>query len=262
VRGSNHRSLRGLVSAALLLGVMVSGLASAGGATPDADAGANAAAREYRIKAAFLYNFAAFVDWPAKAVPDADGAFVIGVLGEDPFGAALDEIAATKTVGSKPIVVRRFATIDDYTACHILFVAASEREGWALILERLGDAPVLVVGDTEGFAEAGGMINLVIEDNTVRIEINQAATDRAGLKVSSKLLRLARRVGERAGARETPVRSGPAVRVNGPPAVRRGEVERMATTRTGDGARSERGGQGLTKGKVPLVPEAPFDGER
>ncbi|MBN1916810.1 MAG: YfiR family protein [Verrucomicrobia bacterium] len=159
------------------------------------------AAREYEVKAAFLYNFATFVDWPEDAVPDAGDTFIIGVLGKDPFGPELDSIAASRTVRGKRIVVRRFATLDGYTPCHILFVAASEREHLPVVLKRLAGAAVLIVGDTGGFAEAGGMVNLVLEERKVRFEINQAAAERAGLRISSKLLRLARLVQGEAGGR-------------------------------------------------------------
>ncbi|MBN1916809.1 MAG: YfiR family protein [Verrucomicrobia bacterium] len=151
-------------------------------------------AREYQIKAAFLYKAALFVEWPATAVPETPDVFVIGVLGSDPFGTFLDEIAATKKVGDKRIIVRRFETLEAYTPCHILFVAVSEHSRIAGVIERLRDTPVLLVADTKGFAQAGGALGLVIEDNKVRLEVNPAAAERAGLKISSKLLRLARLV--------------------------------------------------------------------
>lgn len=167
-------------------------------AVPGLAAEDEAVTREYEVKAAFLYNFATFIEWPKGAVPDAGDTFVIGVFGEDPFGAVLDAIAASKTVQGKRIVVRRFTAIEDYMPCHILFVARSEHKRLAEILERLAGAPVLIVGENAGFAETGGIVNLVIEDNKVRFEINQNAAQRAGLKISSKLLRLARIVEDKA----------------------------------------------------------------
>jgi len=172
-----------LVSALALLTVL---------AAPARTWAAESVAGEYEIKAAVLYNFARFTEWPATAVPDSPDVFVIGVLGTDPFGDILDEVAATRTVGDKRIVVRRFATLDEYTPCHILFVAASERARMAAVIEKLRDAPVLLVADTAGFAQAGGTVDLVVEENKVRFEVNPVAAERAGVKISSKLLRLAR----------------------------------------------------------------------
>jgi hypothetical protein len=195
---NNNGCLQGLASTATRVAVaLIAFLLVASTAAP---ADASGLAREYELKAAFLCNFTAFVEWPENAVPDADGAFVIGVLGDDPFGVVLDEIAAVKTAHGMPTIVRRFASLDDYTPCHVLFVAASERQHLHTIIERLGDSPTLLVGDTEGFAQAGGMVNLVIEKKKVRFEINPAAAARAGLKISSKLLRLAKIVSEEAAA--------------------------------------------------------------
>jgi hypothetical protein len=195
VDGKKSRGLHSAVGAVLALAVV---LAAGLGVVVPADAagspGQGEVTREYEVKAAFLYSFATFIDWPGDAVPDAGDAFIIGVLGTDPFGPVLDAIAASKTVRGKRIVVRRFATLEDYTPCHILFVADSERARMRGVVEKLRDAPVLLVADTEGFARVGGAINLVIEDNKVRFEINQAAAEHAGLKISSKLLRLARLV--------------------------------------------------------------------
>ncbi len=153
-------------------------------------------AGEYEIKAAFIYNFARYVEWPEGNGPDSGEVFIIGVLGDDPFGELLDEIARTETIGDKPIVIRRFDTIDDYTPCHILFIAASEQDHLPTIVETLADSPVLLMGDTAGFAREGVAVNFVIERGKVRFEINPAAIARAGLKISSKLLRLATIVAE------------------------------------------------------------------
>ena len=171
----------------------------AGLALPACGRAAESVAGEYEIKAAFLYNFALFVEWPATAAPDSPDVFVIGVLGTDPFGRILDEIAATKTVGNKRIVIRRFATLDDYTPCHILFVGVSERARTEAVIEKLGDEPVLLVSEIGQFAQAGGTVNLVVDDNKVRFEISQTAAEHAGLKISSKLLRLARLVKTKEG---------------------------------------------------------------
>jgi hypothetical protein len=169
------------LATAVIAALAVSGLASA----------AEPAPTEYEIKAAFIYNFAKYVEWPEETTVDSGDVFVIGVLGDDPFGPLLDKIAENRTIGDKPIVIRRFDRIEDYTPCHILFVAASEQDHLPAIIEALGDSPVLLIGDTRGFARTGVAVNFVIEHSKVRFQINPEAAARAGLRISSKLLRLA-----------------------------------------------------------------------
>jgi len=154
-------------------------------------------AGEYEIKAAFLYNFAQYIEWPSNGVADAGDTFVIGILGEDPFGDAFDNIARDKTIQGKRIVVRRFATVEDYTPCHILFVAPSAVDNVPALLERIEGSHVLLAGDTEGLAQRGIVINFFIEKSKVRFEINVDAATRMGLKISSKLLRLAKIVSDK-----------------------------------------------------------------
>jgi hypothetical protein len=150
---------------------------------------------EYQVKAAFLYNFAKFVEWPAEAF-QGNKPFVIGIVGHDPFGNLIDEAVFGKTVRDKKIIISRFSKIEDAVDSHILFVGNSEGENVARILKRLGKAPVLTVSDLDGFADEGGMVQLVTEQNRVRFVVNIAAVDQAGLKPSSQLLKLARIIGE------------------------------------------------------------------
>jgi hypothetical protein len=149
-------------------------------------------AGEYEIKAAFLYNFAQYIEWPKDAVPGAEDSFIIGILGQDPFGSALDDIARDKTIQGKRIVLRRFATVEDYTPCHILFIASSAVSEMPAVRRRVQDTHVLLAADTEGLAQRGVVINFFVESSKVRFEINTTAAERAGIKISSKLLRLAR----------------------------------------------------------------------
>jgi hypothetical protein len=146
---------------------------------------------EYEVKAAFLYNFTRFVQWPANARPDPGAPFVIAILGHDPFGVVLDETVAGKTVGGRPIEVRRVPGVEGARDAHIVFVCPSERTNMAAILKALGRPGLLTVGDTDGFAMRGGAINLTVQANRVRFEINVAVAEQAGLKVSSQLLKLA-----------------------------------------------------------------------
>lgn len=155
---------------------------------------AAASAGEYEIKAAFIYNFTKFVRWPE---PDDARPVILGIIGEDPFGGAIDRAVTGKHVGARRIHVVRVAKPGEAARCDILFVSASEERNLKAILQGLGTAPVLTIGDTDGFAERGGMINLVTEGNRVRFEINLEAMERAGLKASSQLLRLATIVTDR-----------------------------------------------------------------
>ena len=151
--------------------------------------------REYDLKAAFLFNLAQFVEWPPSAMPPADGPFVIGVLGEDPFGAILDEIVRNETVQGRPIVVQRFRTVDAVGRCQILFISASEDARAREILSALAGRGLLTVGESEPVAAAGGVIRFLVVNNKLRLRINADAASREQLKISSKLLRLAEVVG-------------------------------------------------------------------
>ena len=153
-------------------------------------------AKEYQIKAVFLYNFAQFVEWPDESFPDAQSSLVIGVLGDDPFGAELDEIVRGELVNNRPLVVQRFRTVEEIKTCHILFISDSESEKLNQILTELKGKHILTVSDTSGFARLGGMIRFVTENNTIRMRINVEATKAADLTISSKLLRAAQIVTE------------------------------------------------------------------
>ena len=144
---------------------------------------------EYQLKAVFLFNFAQFVEWPASAFPEPDTPLGICVLGQDPFGAYLDETVRGETVGNHLLAVRRYRTADEVTGCHILFVSRQEQGRLREILDSLKGHSVLTVSDAERFASRGGMIRFVTEHNRIRLRINLEAARAAGLTISSKLLR-------------------------------------------------------------------------
>ena len=148
-------------------------------------------ASEYQVKAVFLFNFAQFVDWPAQAFPASDTPLVICVLGSDPFGDALDQTVRDERLGGRPFQVRRYRSVDEITACHILFISRREGARPEGILAGLKQRPILTVSDADGFAERGGMIRFVTDRNRIRLQLNLAATEAAHLTVSSKLLRVA-----------------------------------------------------------------------
>ncbi|MGA3017638.1 MAG: YfiR family protein [Bryobacteraceae bacterium] len=144
--------------------------------------------KEYEVKAAILYKFAGFVEWPAAP---AGAPLCIGVLGHDPFGPALDQAIQGKSINGRPFVIQRFKTGQETGNCQIVFVSSSEKKVLRGILDRLRREPILTVGDTPGFCEDGGIVNLELADNRVHFQINPEAAELARLVVSSKLLSLA-----------------------------------------------------------------------
>jgi len=177
-----------------LLAVLLA-FSGAGGARAETSAG------EYDVKAAFLYNFAKFVDWPQAAFPDPNGSFKICVLGKDPFGGSLQAAVGGEEIAGHKLIVVRTESLSKPAGCQILFISRSEREQTAQVLAAVRDAPVLTVGDAPGFLEQGGIINFLLEGTKVRFEINNEAAGRARITISSKLLQLARRVVPNPGAR-------------------------------------------------------------
>lgn len=152
---------------------------------------AQSVSHEYQIKAAFLYNFSRFVEWPASAFPSPQSPLVMCVIGGDPFGSYLDEIVLGEKVNSHPLVVKRFHRVDEIKTCHILFVSQSEANQLEQILANVKGRNILTVGDVDGFAQRGGVIRFVTENNKTRIRINLGAAKAANLTISSKLLRVA-----------------------------------------------------------------------
>lgn len=150
------------------------------------------AALEYQIKAAFLFNFAKFVEWPPGKLGEPRSRFAVCVLGKDPFGSVLDQALQGKTIDGRPVFVRRSASVSDCKDCHIVFISSSERERLAEVLQVLANASALTVSEMPRFAERGGMINFTTDDNKVRLEINAGSAASAGIRISSKLLNLAK----------------------------------------------------------------------
>lgn len=166
---------------------------------------------EYHIKASFMYNFIRFVDWPKEKMADSNEPIAIGILGKDPFSRAFEPLKDWHINGRK-VVVKRFKgfeelkksgekgkaelqrTINTIRKCYVLFICYSEKEMLTEAINSVKGHPVLTVGDMKGFLETGGIINFVMEEKKVRFEINIRAAKRAKLKISSRLLRLAKRV--------------------------------------------------------------------
>jgi hypothetical protein len=146
---------------------------------------------EYQVKAAFLFNFAKFVEWPNEAFSDPNAPLVITVFGEDPFNGSLEAVKG-KLVNNRKLTIRRVKDIQEIGKSNVLFVSPSARKELWRILEALQGQNVLTVGEDGAFTQCGGIINFVKEDNRVRFEVNVTAAERAGLKISSRLLALAR----------------------------------------------------------------------
>lgn len=146
-------------------------------------------APEYKLKAAFLYNFTKLVTWPTNAFTNSAAPLVVGVLGHDPFGNDLDKILAGRSVNGRRLQAARFETVEQVANCQVLFISESERRKLNLILEQLQGKPILTVSDLKG-GEPWMMITLVKVNDTLDLRINLEAATRSGLQFSSRLTRL------------------------------------------------------------------------
>ena len=152
--------------------------------------------REYEIKAGFVYKFLSFTEWPEAVSLDSRQTVTIGILAPDPFEDAFEPVEGV-VIKERQLVIKRLgpgASLASLAACDVLFIPRSARRDVGQLLSALEKRPILTVGEAEGFIEAGGMINLLVEEGTVRFEINEGAATRAGIEFRSKLLRLATRV--------------------------------------------------------------------
>lgn len=148
--------------------------------------------KEYQIKAACLLNFARFIEWPQAGFPDATAPIILGVLGEDPFGDVLEQTFQDESVQGRAVVIKRSRQVEELKSAHMLFIGESERDRVPDILASLGTASIVTVGETEGFARRGGIINFYAENGRIRFEINADAARRNGLRINSQLLKRAK----------------------------------------------------------------------
>jgi hypothetical protein len=147
---------------------------------------------EYQVKAAFLYNFSKFVEWPPDAFQNEKTPITLCIFGDDPFGSVLDEIVRGKVINNRLLSIRRTNALPGLKACQLVFVSGREDKRLSEMFNSLKGSSALVVGESEDFAERGGGIQFFLEENKMRFSINVDAVQRARLKVSSKLLALAR----------------------------------------------------------------------
>lgn len=157
---------------------------------------------EYAVKAAFLYKFGFFVEWPAAAFASPASPFRLCILGDDPFGPTLDKAVGGQQIGSRPVEVRRLKTAGRDSGCHILYIGASEAPRLAQIIEALRGTGVLTVSDGRLPGTATGIIHFQVKDDRVRFDIDDEAAAQNGLAISSKLMSLALNV-KRRSSRET-----------------------------------------------------------
>jgi hypothetical protein len=149
---------------------------------------------EYQVKAAFLFHFAQFVDWPPEAFKDAASPLTYCTAGEDPFHGALEASLNGKMIGARPVRVIHFRQVQEIQGCQIVFLGTPEKKLMSAMLGNLRASPILTVGESEGFVQGGGMIGFFLEDNKVRFDINLDAAEHAKLKISARLLALAKTV--------------------------------------------------------------------
>lgn len=150
---------------------------------------------EYKVKLAFIFNFARFIEWPAQSFREGDSQFRLCVLGDDPFEGKLGTIES-KTVGDRKFSVRRIHRAEEARDCQMLFIATSEQDRINQILQALKGYSVLTISDISNFTRVGGMIGFTTSDDKIRFEINLTPARSSKLEISSKLLKLAETVRE------------------------------------------------------------------
>ncbi len=155
---------------------------------------------EYHVKAAYILNFARFVEWPADVLP-AGSPMIIGIVGDDPFGGTLDDLLRGKTANGHPILLKHFRWNDMVTGCEIVFISSSEEPHLAQFLRYLGTQSVLTISDIDRFSLRGGVIEFRMVGNRVRFDINREPAIAARLSISSKLLSVARAIHEGSASR-------------------------------------------------------------
>ena len=151
----------------------------------------SATASEYQVKAVFIYNFTHFINWRERAFDSEYDSFVIGIIGSDPIAQYVETAIANERVGSHVLRFHRFKSIEEIGKCHILYVASKDPDEIKKILKKVEGKNILTVADSPNFVRWGGMIRFYTEDDRIRLQINNTIAKAEGLKISSKLLRVA-----------------------------------------------------------------------
>lgn len=155
---------------------------------------ADSRAEEYTVKAAFLFHFSQFVEWPEGTFKEPDSPLVYCTVGEDPFHGALDSTLSGKMAGAHLFQVRHLTRAQEAQGCSVVFIGDEERKQISATLNAVKGSPILTVGESEQFIQEGGMIGFCMEENKIRFNINLEAAERAHLKISSRLLTLSKTV--------------------------------------------------------------------
>ena len=150
---------------------------------------------EYEVKAAYLYNFSKFVEWPTAAFPRETTPVIICIVGKSPLNDVIESLAG-KIIKNRKLVIRQFSRAEDLNECHILFINAAVRTSHAQLLASIAPRSILTISDSKGFAAAGGIIEFIPAGGKIKFEINNRAAQQANLRISSHLLRLATTVTE------------------------------------------------------------------
>lgn len=151
-------------------------------------------ADEYRIKAGFIFHFAQFVEWPAGTFTNSAGSITFCTLGEDPFHGDMESLLRGKLVAGKSVRVLHLKQVQDSKQCNVLFLDKNDDQLVPSALATVENLPILTVGESDDFLERGGMIRFCMEDRRIRFEVNQQAAEATHLKVSARLLLLAKKV--------------------------------------------------------------------
>jgi hypothetical protein len=146
---------------------------------------------EYQIKAKYLYNFARFVDWPEESFQSPDSPFVIGIIGNDPYGIDLEKTIEGKQIKNRKFIIKHYQNLENLSSCHILFIGIDNKAGRSQIFNKIKKQGILTVGDDDSFAKDGGMINFIIKKERIRFQINREAVNQSPLKMSTTLLKMA-----------------------------------------------------------------------
>jgi len=147
--------------------------------------------REYQIKAGFLFNFTQFVEWPASSFESTNAPFIIGILGENPFGSYLAETVSGENVNGHPLIIQYYTNLEEIKTCHILFIAPSRISRPEQVVTHLKGRTILTVSEAPSFMPDGGMIRFFTKNNKIQLQINPEAPKAVGLVISAKLLKLA-----------------------------------------------------------------------
>jgi hypothetical protein len=194
-RACGSAARRPLIRPVLLAAFFAAGVTGASRAEP-------AGPSEYALKAVNIYKFLKFTDWPETAFASSNAPIRIGVLGDDAFGAMVEKVMANESIHDRPVVVRPAKKIEEMTDCHVIFVGKSEKPQTGHIVSVCENLPVLILGESDGFAEAGGIVNFYLQDKSVRFEVNLEAMRKHSLKIDSSLLDIGKIVKTRPGQPE------------------------------------------------------------